>query len=149
MVWKRPYDETVREEAIMLTQTIVVIEENQEVRRTFTSILSRIDKYCVKQFSTGEEILESLPTLIMAPPALILIGNTLPKISSFELYDRLRSIPALFPVPILFLTAYERLAADKNRMTKQTSIFKKPFVMESFLKLVEKALQANVTGKQL
>lgn len=97
-----------------VAQEIYVVEDDLDISRLVRFHLESAG-FAVRQFSDARAVVASAEA---RPPALIVLDRMLPDGDGFELCRRIRSLPALTAIPVVFLTARgseeDRLAGFAN-----------------------------------
>ncbi|MBW1962687.1 MAG: PAS domain-containing protein [Deltaproteobacteria bacterium] len=120
------------------TTTILITEDNEEVRKITRKILER-KGYRVLDAADGEEALR-ITGNFKEPIHLLLTDMVMPKMSGEELANRMRSIwPEL---KVLFMSGYaEQAVLDRISAEKKGNFIWKPFTPETLIKKVKETLQ--------
>jgi putative two-component system response regulator len=95
---------------------ILVVEGNEEVRKTIVQIL-QIENYQVLQATNGDEALKILHTIM---PDIILSDINIPKMNGIELFEQVRNDPYLCAIPFVFLTGVSR--SDSVRTIRELGV---------------------------
>jgi PAS domain S-box-containing protein len=111
--------------------TVFVVNQLEEFRQACSTILNKLN-IIVIEFSTGYEALRAARK---TPPALIIIGESLPDISGVELSSLLSDDAVIRDVPVILLKSDTR---DEDVVINESvHILEKPFSMETFKDTVE------------
>ena len=94
----------------MSTPTILLVEDNQDNRTIYGTILRHVG-YDVAEAGSGEEGLELARKLI---PALVLMDVAMPGIDGWEATRLLKSDPLTAGIPVVALTAHA-MTEDRRR----------------------------------
>lgn len=81
---------------------IVYVEDDDDIREVGLLALEHVGQFDVLACSSGEEAVEKTAEF---KPDLILLDVMMPGMDGIETFERLRQIPELSPVPIVFMTA--------------------------------------------
>lgn len=77
-------------------------------------------------------------------PDLILLDVHMPEASGFQLFDRIRSVPAFHEVPVVFLTGDDDVKTETAGLNAGASDFiRKPFAAEVLLKRVRNIIELS------
>ena len=113
-----------------LHRTLVVVEDSEHVRRALTRVLSS-HGYDVRAFASAEAWLEAV-----CPADAAIVDVSLPRMSGFELCERLRCEG--HALPTVFITADATGLAQPGR-----TILQKPFDPQDLLDLLERAFASS------
>ncbi len=124
---------------------LVVDDVPQNVR--LLSILLNQHGYQVKGVNNAQMALEALETEI---PQLILLDVMMPDMNGFELCEKIKSIPEIKEVPVIFLSALEEMK-DKAKAFEVGGIdyINKPFEFEEVLMRVKNQLKLQQANQQI
>ena len=108
---------------------IAVVEDNPDNRLLLQALLE--DSHELTEYDNGADALEGMRA---APPELVLLDISLPRMDGTEVLRRMRSDPALLAVPVIALTAHA-MSGDRDRFIAQgfDDYVAKPIVDESVL----------------
>ncbi len=112
-------------------KTLILVVEDDFQNRQLLSIYLQRAGYEVDLASNGVEALEKLR---MSAPDLIISDISMPRMDGFELYKAVKDVPALRPIPFIFLTAHSD--ADRRRYGKELGsddFLTKPISQEDLL----------------
>lgn len=123
----------------MNTTTILVIDDEPQIRRAMKATLSSIG-YTVVEAKTGEEALESLREV---PPDMILLDLNMPGIGGIE---TCRAIRERSDIPIIILSV-RNTEADKVQALDAGAddYVTKPFGIQELLARIRAAMRRSVT----
>ena len=126
--------------------TILVVDDQGANVRVVSALLGR-HGYTVIPAGSGEEALAAVSA---QTPDLILLDMMMPGMDGFELLGALRALPALKPVPAVFLTA----AQDRDLLLRAfdagaVDYVTKPFMPEELLARVSAHLGLKLTRDRL
>ncbi len=85
----------------MSEQKIFVVDDEEDILDLIEFILLK-EKYTVRRFITGEEILQAIQT---ETPDMILLDLMLPGVDGFDVCRKIKQDRALASIPIIMLTA--------------------------------------------
>ena len=106
-------------------ERILHVDDDEDIRTLTKMALELVGKYQVEQFASGEETLENLGAL---SAQLFLLDYMMPGMSGEELWRRLRDVPGLEQVPVVFMTAKTEAAFSERLMNMGAlSVIMKPF----------------------
>ena len=114
-------------------QTIVLVEDNPQIRYIIASFIDLATPYEVQSFSDGQELLHYLDDLQNTPPVLFLLDYHLPTMTGLQLYDQLQHIEGVDQVPALLITAEPSLQFEKELAARHLPVLSKPFTFKEFL----------------
>ncbi len=116
------------------TPEIIVVDDEPRNLSLLEEVLSS-EGYALRLFRRGDTALYSAET---NPPDLILLDICMPSPNGYETCQRLKSIPHLAPIPVLFITALDRME-DKVQAFDAGAVdfITKPFCDVEILKRVE------------
>jgi FixJ family two-component response regulator len=122
--------DTVPEKAL----TVFVVDDDESVRKALKRLL-RVHGYHVITFESAEDFLGSG---WLRTEGCIVLDMRLPGMSGPELYDKLASIEAVYPV--IFMTAHDTPQWQEYAATKAgVAYLRKPFDQQSLLDAVDLA----------
>ncbi|MGE5571340.1 MAG: PAS domain S-box protein [Rhodospirillales bacterium] len=126
-------------EALRGSETVLVVEDQQEVRKLAKDILQRYG-YQVLDASCGEEAVE-LCRAHGGPIHLLLTDITMPVMTGRELAEKIK--PLRPQIKVLFMSGYaDNLITHQNVLDGNTAYLQKPFSARSLAKKVRETLQA-------
>lgn len=108
-------------------QTVLVVENDQEIGQAFVEILRRESPYEVVLVHDGFQALELMKSII---PSLIVADHWLPGMDGIEFYVHLKSIKAFADIPILLISAHLPTA---ETLPRNLPYLWKPFDMSMLL----------------
>lgn len=133
-------------------QTILLVEDDEEIRELLLSTLSMETDYEVLTMSSDAETIQRLAEVRSVKPQLILLDFRLPTMTGLELIDILRKQRGLKNVPAIIITAFKLNKEIESRLQEQNiTKLEKPFDLEEFLCYIEQALlsqRSAVTDRQ-
>ncbi len=118
--------------------TILIVDDNQDCRELLVKLLSK-KGYKTVEAVDGED---AIKTALSQSPDLILIGQSLPKLSGYEVTRKLKEMDAFKHIPIIALTAHA-MRGEKEKafaagcdeyIAKPINVRTLPGVIESYLK---------------
>ncbi|PIE07079.1 MAG: hypothetical protein CSA74_09240 [Rhodobacterales bacterium] len=83
-------------------ERILHVDDDEDIRTLTRMALELVGEYKVRQFATGEEALAQTGSI---DAQLLLLDYMMPGMSGEELWTRLKKVPALAGVPVVFMTA--------------------------------------------
>lgn len=121
-------------------KTILLIEDNNEIRENFTECLE-LEGYKVLGASNGkigvELALEFLPDLIICDVLM-------PEMGGYEVLHLLLETSATYTIPFIFSTSMSEQLARKEALTLGADDYIiKPFDIEVFLKMVKTWIESG------
>ena len=121
------------------TGTILVVDDETAVTGSIEAVLSK-EGYQVHLAHDGTEGVELASQV---DPDLIIMDITMPGMDGYEAAERLKRIPALKDVPIIFLTGKSASEDDGMAFAKGAASFvRKPFSGKQLRDLVALAMQS-------
>lgn len=121
--------------------TILLVEDDKEIRELLLSALSMETDYEVLTMSSDTETMQRLAEVRGAKPQLILLDFRLPTMTGLELIDILRKHRGLKKVPAIIITAFKLNKEIECRLQERNiTKLEKPFDLEDFLCYIEQAL---------
>ena len=120
---------------------IAVIDDDASVRRAVQRLLQSAG-YTVATFATARAFLEAD---YGARTACVVLDVHLPGMSGFQLQDYLAA--AGVPLPIVFITAYDDVAArDRVQRAGAVGYLRKPFEQSTLLEAIRRALGPDASA---
>ncbi len=106
-------------------ERILHVDDDEDIRTLTKMALELVGKYQVEQFPTGEAALEQPEGL---NSQLFLLDYMMPGMSGEELWRRLKDVPGLEAVPVVFMTAKTEAAFAERLMNMGAlAVIMKPF----------------------
>lgn len=97
------------------------------------------DQYEIMTAGSGEQAFEVLKASV---PDLVLLDINMPGMSGFEVFDRMKMIPELSQIPVIFLTAATDKDIEVQGFEKGAADFiRKPYNPEDLIARISKVLQ--------
>jgi PAS domain S-box-containing protein len=122
------------------TETLLVAEDENEVREVFGAFLEELG-YKVFLASDGEEALETFSAHHQAID-LVILDVFLPKLSGPKVYDQMRSLHP--DLSCLFLTGYsEEIVRRHFDQNSEIQVLRKPITFEELGRKVREVLDSN------
>ena len=108
---------------------IAVVEDNPDNRLLLQALLE--DRHQLTEFDNGADALDGMRE---APPELVLLDISLPRMDGTEVLRRMRLDPVLSGVPVIALTAHA-MSGDRERFLAQgfDDYLSKPITDEALL----------------
>ena len=108
-----------------MTHTVLVVDDDEDVRRLAVMSLSRIGGYDVRSAGSGRECLTALAEAI---PDAIVLDVMMPEMDGPSTLLAIRDDPAAHAVPVVFLTAgVVDSDVDRLKALPVTGVLNKPF----------------------
>jgi DNA-binding response OmpR family regulator len=127
-------------------QTIILVEDNLDLRVLLHTVLSRaFPDVALHEAATGRAFLLLLE---LHQPDLVLLDVQLPDISGLSLYQVLRLRPDLQEAPVLFVTANAELV-HKAALSGPYACLAKPFNIAALVTHAQALLSQHATAKAL
>jgi two-component system sensor histidine kinase/response regulator len=119
---------------------IMIVDDNPANLRLLEEMLLR-EGHEVRSFPLGRL---ALAAAAACPPDLILLDINMPELNGYEVCERLKSAPALSPVPVIFLSALNE-TEDKVKGFRSGAVdyISKPFQFEEVQARVETHLKLH------
>jgi CheY-like chemotaxis protein len=120
------------------THRILIADDNDANRELLEAYLANFD--CETEIATDGQ--EAYDKAVSFKPDLILLDVMMPKLSGFEVCQKIKSDPALSKIMILMVTALNELGDIERAVDAGTNDFlSKPVNRIEFLKRVENLLE--------
>jgi two-component system, OmpR family, response regulator len=108
-----------------VTLKILYVEDENDIRSIGTMAMEAIGGFTVKVCASGEEALKEASAF---QPQLIVLDVMMPGMNGPETFRRLREIPAVAAVPVIFMTAKVQPSEIKEYMAMGAlGVIVKPF----------------------
>jgi len=129
-------------------KTILVIDDNSDVIISLKSGLEdEPEKYRVIGAQNGHQCLEILKNNQL--PDMILLDIMMPKMSGWEVFDKLKENITWRNIPVVFLTARTDQIARKAGKFLGDDYIEKPFEISDIKSRIEKILTSKHHGKEV
>lgn len=115
---------------------VLVVEDDASNSQMIQLAIEQETPFQVLVAATGAEALQSLEK---TRPDLILLDYMLPDLNGLQVYERMRTIPSLKAVPVVFLTANLHKAALE---TAHLPLLEKPFDLDTFFETLRHHLES-------
>ncbi len=125
---------------------ILIIDDTPENLRLLSHMLTE-QGYSVRAVPSGERALESVRALL---PDLILLDIRMPKMTGYEVCERLKADPGTSEIPVIFISALSEIQ-DKVQAFKVGGVdyITKPFQLEEVLVRTQTPLALRTLQKRL
>jgi DNA-binding response OmpR family regulator len=121
----------------MLKPRILIADDEPNIVLSLEFLMQRAG-YAVEVVDNGEDAYRRAAE---DPPALMLLDVMLPRLSGFEVCQRLRALPACRTLPIIMLTAKGRDSeVSKGLALGATAYITKPFSVQDLVEQVKQIL---------
>ena len=117
-----------------MSNPILVVEDNQDISLLLELLLESVG-YQVKTVSNGKEALEEVEKI---QPQLMLIDIMMPEISGIEVSRAIKEKSEREDLPILLVSAVDRLGDEQFLDSKADGIVYKPFDLNYLLSQVDR-----------
>jgi len=117
-------------------KTVLIIDDDQDFQDIYSLYLQGAS-YHILRAGHGEEALEVLKK---ETPDAIILDVIMPVMDGEAFYEILRKEPKWKSIPVLVATVNEKLPEKIENVGGVTGHLRKPFEIESLLKMLEKAL---------
>ncbi len=124
-------------------RVVIVVEDDPPIGQLLRDVINDEDGYLAVHVRRPSEALRAVNTV---RPDLLVIDIGLPEMSGIELYDRLRSDPAVSGVPVIFETAIADACRRELRERGVTHVLEKPFDLADVRHSVHRLAPAAVGG---
>ena len=115
-------------------RSILIVEDDADLRQALSEVL-RDEGYAVAVAADGREALDRLRR--ESPPSLILLDLTMPVMNGWQFRDEQRRDPDLSEIPVVVLSASDRLA-EKMGQLGVTDYVRKPIELGHLLRIIER-----------
>ncbi len=133
-------EQAVKSEAVTGSETILVVEDNEEVRKLVASMLERFG-YTTITARDGFNALEKIKSL-NSDVSMLLTDVVMPKMNGRELYEQISSV-----VPnlrVLYMSGYtDEVITHRGLLEKGLQFIQKPFTMNDLAAKVRATLDAT------
>jgi putative two-component system response regulator len=126
-------------------QVIMMVDDNITNLDMGKEILK--DRYTVFPITSGEKFLEIIKKV---PPDLVLLDIEMPEMNGYDVIRKLKAIPSMDDIPVIFLTAKSDPDSELSGMNLgATDYISKPFSPALLLKRIENHLLISSQKKDL
>jgi CheY-like chemotaxis protein len=115
-------------------RSILIVEDDSDLREALSAVL-RDEGYTVAMAADGQQALDCLRR--QSPPSLILLDLTMPVMNGWQFRAEQRQDPALSGIPVVVLSAGDRLAEQMVPLGI-TDYVRKPIELDHLLRTVER-----------
>jgi CheY-like chemotaxis protein len=115
-------------------RSILIVEDDADLREALSEVL-RDEGYRVEMAADGREALDRLRR--ESRPSLILLDLTMPVMNGWQFRDEQRRDPDLSGIPVVVLSASDRLA-EKMGPLGITDYVRKPIELGHLLRMIER-----------
>ncbi|MBA3823827.1 MAG: response regulator [Ktedonobacterales bacterium] len=117
----------------------IMMVEDYAMSRKMMSIYLRRKGYHVHAFGTATE---ALAWAALAAPSAILLDVLLPDISGLDLFDRLRAMPHLYKIPVMFVTSFSGQRYEQQCLERgAAAFFQKPAYLPAIAASISQMLR--------
>lgn len=127
---------------ITIGKKILIVEDDDQIRQVLNEIFNQ-NGYTVKSFSC---ILDITTEVTEFKPDLVLLDYLLPGINGGELCSQLKSDPVCHNIPVILLSAYDKVFLSLGNYGCDFFI-PKPFDMDHLLTSVKEFIRAAIRLK--
>ncbi len=113
---------------------ILVVDDDHDLRESLRDILEA-EGFMTIGASNGEEAIDILYNGMQSRPYAILLDLMMPKMTGFDLFERLRRDRALQSIPVVRMTAFRTLVKKGGK----SPVLLKPFKIEGVLAAIRRA----------
>ena len=115
--------------------SIFIIEDDRHFRETFIDVMG-LRGVEVQGAGTAAEGLATLCAM-RRPPSVIILDVKLPDLHGFQVCRKLKKLPALKDVPVIFVSAATAADRAEGLLAGGSSFLPKPVTIERLLKEIE------------
>ena len=134
------------EEVDLSDSTILIVDDNAQNRELLEAYLDALPCETVK----AENGIDALKIVENSPPDLILLDIMMPKMSGFEVCERLKSNPDTRNIPVIMVTALNEVGDVERGVEVGTDEFiSKPFDKLVLITRVKSLLRTRLLKQQL
>ena len=112
-----------------MSESILVVEDNSDILLLLKLVLESAG-YQVTTLDDGREAITQLETI---RPRLIVMDIMMPEISGLQVSRQIKEKPDYQSLPILLVSAVDRLQEDQFSHSKADAIIYKPFDLEQLI----------------
>ena len=112
-----------------MSESILVVEDNQDLSLLFQLVLESAG-YQVATLDDGREALTQVEEL---QPQLVVMDIMMPEVSGLQVSRRIKDKPDYQSLPILLVSAIDRLQDEQLHDSKADAILYKPFDLEHLI----------------
>lgn len=123
----------------MADRSVLVVEDDPELRTIYQEVLTE-GGFDVLAASDGLHALEMLDRGVT--PCVMVLDLRMPRMSGWELADRLRADGRWDTLPVIVVAAYYRIAEEAERLGARAWL-QKPIDLGRLVVVVEDACRAN------
>ncbi len=115
-------------------KTILIVEDDEGIRRLLKEILALKTQYCIVFSCTGAQAVKAIKEL---NPSLFVLNYNLPDTNGIALYDQLHALQRLENVPALILSARIPDGVADEIKSRNIEFLQKPFKIIELLRVIE------------
>ena len=119
-------------------QTILIVEDDEDLRRLFRTALS-LAGYAVVEAGDG---MEALRWIDHSPPDLVILDLLLPRVSGLAVHQEITAQAVTREIPIIVITGSGMPAQDVD----VACFLRKPISPDQLLQVVRRCLTSGNTG---
>ena len=120
------------------TESVIFVVDDSEWHNILLEKILKDYGYEVHTFTDGHSLLSNLESL---RPNLIISDINMPTFNGFELCQKIRILPDLRDIPVMFISTMSRKdAGDKVKANGAVGYIQKPFAKEPLLDVVAQNL---------
>lgn len=112
------------------SHTVLVVDDDPDIRAA-ASLALAYDGYKTAEAGDGAEALDWLEC--HAPPALILLDLAMPRLTGWEVLERLQADPRWARIPVVVCTAFDSLERQKRGCPGSIPVLRKPYEIDALL----------------
>jgi two-component system chemotaxis response regulator CheY len=118
-----------------MTRTILIVDDDESIRRLIATTLEDVSGYRLEEASDGDEAVD---LALDALPEIVFLDLEMPRVGGIETCRRMRSEPSLANATIVVLTGDSGAVAERSAQAAGADLFlTKPFSPLHLLQLVD------------
>lgn len=122
-----------------MSNPILIVEDNDDLSVLFRLVLE-LAGYQVATVDNGYDALEYIEK---TKPQLVLMDIMMPKFSGLQVSRNIKQQQHLESLPILLVSAIDRLKEEQMRDSKANDILYKPFNLDDLIAKVDRLIKTN------
>ncbi len=137
LVWLEPVDETIREEIVGGSETILVAEDNNELRALSVNVLED-NGYKVIAAGDGAEAVDAF-SLQQGDISIVILDVVMPKMNGKEVFEAIKKLDPT--VKVIFTSGYtDDIIEEKGMVNEKYDFLGKPITPGTLLKKIREVL---------
>lgn len=126
-----------------MSNPILIVEDNDDLSVLFRLVLE-LAGYQVATVDNGYDALEYIEK---TKPQLVLMDIMMPKFSGLQVSRNIKQRQHFESLPILLVSAIDRLKEEQMRDSKANDILYKPFNLDDLIAKVDRLIKANYNSE--